>query len=94
MPISRIGRNETIGPAWATSKRPLRLPSWKIQTVMPIEAAMLSRNPAAAFSGTRIERNTTISSSSARPTTTAMYIGSASDSRSAVSMLTAVWPVT
>ena len=55
---------------------------------------MLSRNPAAAFSGTRIERNTTISRSSAKPTTTATYFGRAAASVSAVSMLSAVVPVT
>ena len=72
MPISRIGRNEVIGPLAATSKSPFRLPSWKIQTTMPSEAAIESRKPKAALSGTRIERKTTISSSSARPMTTAM----------------------
>jgi len=56
---------------------------------------MLSRNPPAALIGTRIERKTTINSSSnASPRTTAMYFGSAALSVSAVSMFTAVWPVT
>ena len=55
---------------------------------------MLSRKPSAALIGTRIERNTTVSSSRASPTTTAMYFGSAALSRSAVSMLSAVVPVT
>ena len=55
---------------------------------------MLSRKPAAALTGTSTERNTTISSSSASPTTTATYFGSALPSWSAVSMLSAVVPVT
>jgi hypothetical protein len=44
--------------------------------------------------GTQTDRNTTVSSMSARPTTTAMYFGSAAASWSAVSMLSAVVPVT
>ena len=55
---------------------------------------MLSRKPAAALSGTSTERNTTISSSSASPTTTATYFGNAAANVSAVSMLSAVVPVT
>ena len=55
---------------------------------------MLSRKPAAALIGTSTDRNTTVSSSSASPTTTAMYFGSAAASWSAVSMLSAVVPVT
>ena len=61
-----------IGPAWETLNRSLMCPSWKTQTTSPIDAAMLSRKPSAALIGTRIERNTTVRSSSARPTTTAM----------------------
>ena len=70
------------------------MPSWKIQTTRPIDAAMLSRNPAAALIGTRTDRNTIVSSSSASPTTTAMYSGSAGASLSVVSMFSAVVPVT
>jgi hypothetical protein len=33
-------------------KRSARLPSWKIQTTTPIDAAMLSRKPNAALIGT------------------------------------------
>ena len=55
---------------------------------------MVSRNPAMAVSGTRIERNATISRSSASPTTTARYGVRASDICWEMSMFTAVWPVT
>jgi hypothetical protein len=55
---------------------------------------MLSRNPAAALIGTSTDLNTTVSSRSASPTTTAMYRGSAAASLSLVSMLSAVVPVT
>ena len=55
---------------------------------------MLSRKPAAALIGTRIERNTIVSRIRASPTTTRMYLISDALRRSAVSMLTAVWPVT
>jgi hypothetical protein len=54
----------------------------------------VSRNPAAALSGTGIERKTTVSSSSANPTTSTRNTGSAAVSLSEVSMLIAVWPVT
>ena len=94
MPISSTGRKLTIGPVEPTLNRSARLPSWKIQTVRPIEAAMLSRKPSAALTGTRIDRKTIVSSSRARPTTTAMYRGSAALSVSLVSMFSAVVPVT
>ena len=94
MPISSTGRKLTIGPAWARLNRSARLPSWKTQTTIPMDAAMLSRKPATALIGTSTDRNTTISNSSASPTTTAMYFGSAADRRSAVSMFSAVVPVT
>ena len=51
---------------------------------------MLSRKPAIALIGTRIERNTTVSRMRASPTTTAMYFGSAAASLSLVSMFSAV----
>ena len=70
------------------------MPSWNTQTTGPSDAAMLSRKPPAALSGMSIDRNTTISSMSASPTTTAMYFGSAASSLSFVSMFIAVSTVT
>ena len=45
-------------------------PSWKTATVAPRVASTESRKPRVAVSGTRIERNTSISSRNASPTTT------------------------
>ena len=61
---------------------------------MPSAAAIVSRNPTTALTGTAIERNTTISSSSASPTTRIRNTGRAALSLSEVSMLIAVLPVT
>ncbi len=47
------------------------MPSWKTATVTPSVASTESRKPRVAVSGTRIERKTIISSTKARPTTTA-----------------------
>ena len=46
-------------------------PFWKTATVAPRVASTESRNPSVAVSGTRIERNTSISSRNASPMTTA-----------------------
>ena len=48
------------------------MPSWNTQTTTPIAAAIESRKPAAALIGTSTDRNTTISSNSANPITTAV----------------------
>ena len=45
-------------------------PSWKTATVAPRVASTESRKPNVAVSGTRIERNTSISSRNASPMTT------------------------
>ncbi|SLH63994.1 Uncharacterised protein [Mycobacteroides abscessus subsp. abscessus] len=63
-----MGRKLTSG--CGSSIRP-SAPSWKISTVAPKVAAIDSRKPSAAVSGTRIERNTRISSRKAAPATIA-----------------------
>jgi hypothetical protein len=60
IPIRSTGRKLTIGPVLATPKSPSRWPSWNTHTTSPIAAAMLSRNPAAALIGTRIDRKTAL----------------------------------
>ena len=54
--------NDSIGPCW-TPNRPPSQPHWKIATITPSAALMLSRFMTAACSGITSERNTIISSS-------------------------------
>ena len=67
--------NDSIGPFW-TPIRPPSQPHWKIATITPSDAPMLSRFITAACSGITSERNTTISSSADSSTTTPMNSGS------------------
>jgi hypothetical protein len=71
MPMRKMGRKLMMGPVWSTPSRSAAQPHWKTATTAPNVAAMLSRKPAAALTGTRIDRNTSISRNSASPTTTA-----------------------
>ena len=66
-PIRKIGMKDTSG---APSTMP-NIPSWKTSTVAPSVASTDSRNPSVAVSGTRIDRNTSMSSRNASPMTTA-----------------------
>src|SRR3982750_350439 len=86
------GRKLITGPVAGTPSRSPNQPHWKTATTAPNEAATESRNPMAALTGTRIERNTSRSRISARPTTTRAKGSSAFPSRSETSMATAVWP--
>src|ERR671932_237599 len=47
IPIRSTGRKLTIGPVFATPSWSARWPSWNTHTTTPIDAAMLSRKPAA-----------------------------------------------
>ena len=69
-------------------------PHWNTATVTPTLAASESRKPTAAFSGTTSERNTAISSSTERPTTTSTNGSRALPRRVEMSICTAVVPVT
>ncbi|BDH59612.1 hypothetical protein MTP03_45510 [Tsukamurella sp. PLM1] len=92
MPIMKIGRNETRGCVLSMSPR---APSVKIAEVTPNVATTDRRNPRAAVSGTRIERNAISNRRNASPTTMARYFGSAllfSSSEMSISM--AVLPAT
>ncbi len=65
-------------------------PHWKMATTTPYAAPIDSRFISAAFSGTRIERNTSISSTNDNSTTAPMNTGSAPATLSARSMNIAV----
>ncbi|CAM5675914.1 hypothetical protein SALBM135S_10130 [Streptomyces alboniger] len=93
-PIMKIGIMLMIGPGWSTPTMSASQPHWKTATTAPSAAATESRKPSAAFSGTRIERKTSIRSTNARPTTSARYGTSASSRVCEKSMVIAVWPVT
>ena len=69
-------------------------PHWNTAVVAPNEAAMVSRNPSTAVTGTRIDRNATSRSTIARPTTMSRKSGNASASFSVMSMFAAAAPVT
>ncbi len=58
-----------IGLGWSTPKTSASQPHWKTATTAPSAADTESRKPSAAFSGTRIERKTSISRRKAKPTT-------------------------
>ena len=77
-----------------TPSRSAPQPFWKTATTAPKVAAMLSRKPRVAFSGTTMLRKTSSSSTKASPTTTTRYGSSASWSVWEMSMPTAVAPVT
>jgi len=67
--MTRIGVSDSSGPvesAWTTSRSQ---PHWNTATTAPSEAPIVSRKPATPTTGTRIERNTRISNTSASPTT-------------------------
>ena len=85
--------NDSIGPCCT----PIRLPSqphWKIATITPSAAPMLSRFITAACSGITSERNTINSSSAESSTTTPMNSGSLCPSVLAKSTEPAVTPPT
>ena len=67
--------NDSIGP-WLTPNTPPSQPHWKITTITPSAAPMLSRFITAACSGITSERKTIISSSALSSTTTPMNSGS------------------
>src|SRR5262249_31190924 len=56
--ITMMGMKLTTGPSLGTPKRPASQPHWNTATVAPKPAATDSRNPAAALTGMRKERNT------------------------------------
>ena len=70
-----IGRNAWIGPSFPTPTSCFPQPNWKIITITPYAAPIDSRFITAALSGTRIERNTAISSRKLRMITIAMNSG-------------------
>ena len=74
----KIGKKEMIGPVPSTPIRLAPQPHWKTATIRPKAAPMLSRFITTAFSGTRTERKTAISSSAESRTTTPMKSGSLS----------------
>ena len=85
--------NDSIGPR-CTPISPPSQPHWKITTITPSDAPMLSRFIAAACSGITSERNTTSSSSAESSTTTPMNSGSLWPSVVAKSTEPAVTPPT
>ena len=89
-----IGTNATMGTVWSSPNRPFAQPHWNTATITPYAAPIERRFMTAALSGTRIERNTTISSRNDSPTTTPMNSGSRSWIRSPMSMNAAVTPPT
>ena len=84
---------DSTGPA-CTPTKPSSQPHWKIATITPSEAVMLSRFMIAACRGITSERNTTISSSADSATTTPMKSGSLWLSTEAKSTEPAVTPPT
>jgi hypothetical protein len=89
-----IGTKATIG---TVSSRPTRFfcqPHWKIATTTPYAAPIDSRFMIAAFSGTRIDRNTIMSSTNDRAMTVPMNSSRRDAMRSARSMNVAVDPPT
>ncbi len=83
-----------IGPVPSTPMMLAPQPHWKTATIRPKAAPMLSRFITIAFSGTRIERKTIISSSAESSTTTPMKSGSFSEIASPKSSKIAVMPPT
>ncbi len=71
MPITRIGVRLISGPVLSRATRSPSQPHWNTATVAPREAPMVSRKPSTPTSGTSSDRNTSTSSTSARPTTSA-----------------------
>jgi hypothetical protein len=66
----RIGISDMTGPVCSMPTRSAPQPHWKTATSTPKAAPTDSRKPSAALTGTRIERKTTSSRSTARPMTT------------------------
>ncbi len=67
----KMGIIDMMGPGWSTPNTSASQPHWKTATTAPSAAATESRKPRAALSGTRTERNTSIRSRKASPTTSA-----------------------
>jgi hypothetical protein len=69
-PMSTMGNRLRIGPVtWIPSSEAPQ-PHWNTATTTPNVAMTESTKPSVALMGTRIDRNTTIRSSIARPMTT------------------------
>ncbi len=64
-----IGARLSNGPVVSAWTSCLSQPHWNTAVVAPSEAPIVSRNPRTPTTGTRIERNTSTSSTNARPTT-------------------------
>ena len=84
-----------IGPVLSTPIRLAPQPHWKPATIRPKAAPIESRFISTAFSGTRTERNTAISSSAESSTTTPMKSGSfsviASPKSSKIALMPPTW---
>ncbi|MNL06003.1 hypothetical protein D3C87_1266220 [compost metagenome] len=85
-----IGIKLTIGPGASASPNH---PHWKTATSAPNIASTDNKKPSVALIGTRIDRNAIISNTNDKPTTTARYIGRASDNFLLISDSSAVVPV-
>ena len=89
-----IGANGMIGRGSWTPTRLAPQPHWNTATTTPYEAPTPSRLSAAAFKGTRTERNTSARSRNDNPITTARNTGIRSASLVETSTVRAVPPVT
>ena len=67
--MTRIGVRLISGPVASALTTSASQPHWNTATVAPSDAPMVSRKPSTPTSGTRIDRNTSTSSTSASPTT-------------------------
>ncbi len=67
--MTMIGVRLISGPALSRFTSADSQPHWKTATVAPRAAPTVSRKPSTPTSGTRIDRNTSTSRITARPTT-------------------------
>ncbi len=65
------GARLMIGPVDPALTTSLAQPHWKTATVAPNDAPIVSRKPSTPTTGTSSDRNTSTSSTNARPTTSA-----------------------
>ena len=89
-----IGASGMIGRFSCTPIRSAPQPHWKTATTTPYAAATLNTLSSAAFSGTSIDRNTSISTMNDSPMTAARKYGIRCCSRDEMSSTRAVDPVT
>ena len=89
-----IGRNDSIGPDRSIPSRLSPQPHWKIVTRTSSEAEIADRFMIAALIGTATERKAAVSSTNAKPITTAKNGASRDSTRSVISLKVAVAPAT